>query len=79
MIALVGQDSLLAYAFENVLYHYVISVAADNVNLVQVGQIALHSIVRAPARVRAVSWVLPDEQLRAPTQALEATIVLMEE
>ena len=32
--------------------------------LVQVGQIALHGIVRAPARVRAVSWILPDHQLR---------------
>lgn len=66
VISLVGQDSLLAYTYENVLYHYVINVSSANVNLVQVGQIALHGIVRAPARVRAVSWILPDHQLRRP-------------
>ena len=64
MVALVGQDSLLVYTYENVLYHYVINASGANVTLVQVGQIALHSIVRAPARVRAVSWILPDHQLR---------------
>ncbi|KAL8688053.1 MAG: hypothetical protein Q9218_005942, partial [Villophora microphyllina] len=33
-------------------------------SLVQVGQLALNGIVRAPARVRAVTWILPDFQLR---------------
>ena len=69
MIALVGQDSLLAYTYENVLYHYLINASSADVTLVQVGQIALHGIVRAPARVRAVSWILPDHQLRMLVQA----------
>ena len=69
VIALVGQDTLLAYTYENVLYQYLINASSANVTLVQVGQIALHGIVRAPARVRAVSWILPDHQIRMLLQA----------
>ena len=64
VITLTGQDSLLAYTYDNVLYHYVVNASGTAVSLVQVGQIALHGIIRAPARVRAVSWILPDNQLR---------------
>lgn len=64
-----GEDSLLVYTYENVLYHYVINVSSNRVSLVQVGQITFHGIVRAPARVRAVSWVLPDTQLRKHSYA----------
>lgn len=64
VISLSGQDSLLVYTYDNILYHFVINVSGATVALVQVGQIALNGIVRAPARVRAVSWILPDHQLR---------------
>lgn len=64
VISLSGQDSLLVYTYENILYHFVIDVSSAAVTLVQVGQIALHGIVRAPARVRAVSWIIPEHQLR---------------
>jgi len=63
-ISLTGQDSLLVYTYQNILYHFVINASITAVTLVQVGQIALNGIVRAPARVRAVSWILPDHQLR---------------
>ena len=46
------------------LYHFIVNASSEAVTLVQVGQIALNGIVRAPARVRAVSWILPDHQLR---------------
>lgn len=72
VIALAGQDSLLVYTYENVLYHYVFNTNGANVSLVQVGQIALHGIVRAPARVRAVGWILPDHQLRKFVQICAA-------
>jgi len=62
-IARSGDDSLLVYTYENALYHYIISVLDGSVKLVQVGQIALHGIIRAPPRVRAVSWILPEDQL----------------
>ena len=64
LIAATGSDSLLVYTHENILYHYVISSSSDRIGLVQVGQIAFHGIIRAPTRVRAVSWVLPDDQMR---------------
>ena len=63
-MALTGSDSLLVYTYQNILYHFIINASLEVVNLIQVGQIALNGIVRAPARVRAVSWILPDHQLR---------------
>ena len=62
-----GEDSLLVYTHENILYHYVIAPSSNSVQIVQVGQIGLHGIVRAPARVRAVTWFVPDHQLRMNT------------
>ena len=59
-----GEDSLLVYTYENNLHHYIINFSNKSVKLVQVGQIALHGIIRAPPRVRALSWILPEEQLR---------------
>lgn len=58
-----GEDSLLVYTYDNVLYHYVINATQTRISLVQVGQIAFHGIVRAPTRVRSISWILPDNQL----------------
>ncbi|KAL9128023.1 MAG: hypothetical protein Q9217_003217 [Psora testacea] len=63
-MSLTGQDSLLVYTYQNILYHFVVNPSLDAVTLVQVGQIALNGIVRAPARVRAVSWILPAYQMR---------------
>lgn len=64
LIAASGEDSLLVYTYENHLYHYVINVAGAAVTLIQVGQIGLHGIIRAPPRVRALSWILPEDQIR---------------
>lgn len=59
-----GEDSLLVYTYENQLYHYIFAPWQDGVRLVQVGQIAFHGIVRSPARVRGLSWILPETQLQ---------------
>lgn len=67
LIAPSGEDSLLVYTYENILYHYIMSVSDATVNLIQVGQIALHGIIRAPTRVRALSWILPEDQIRQYT------------
>lgn len=61
-LATVGEDSLLVYTYENILFHYIFTPTASSVKLAQVGQIAFHGIIRAPPRVRAITWVLPDEQ-----------------
>ncbi|KAK8166845.1 RIC1-domain-containing protein [Phyllosticta citrichinensis] len=63
LVAPSGDDSLLVYTYENILYHYIIHVANSSVRIVRVGQIALHGIIRAPPRVRALSWILPEDQL----------------
>ena len=78
VISLTGQDSLLVYTYQNVLYHFVIDASSTDVTLVQVGQIALNGIVRAPARVRAVSWILPENQLREgdPSQDVACASVI---
>ena len=59
-----GEDSLLVYTYDNFLYHFIITVTNTSVRLVQVGQIGLHGIVRAPARVRAITWYIPEHQRR---------------
>lgn len=61
-IATSGEDSLLVYTYENILLHYVFLSSARSVKLALVGQIAFHGIIRAPPRVRAISWVLPEQQ-----------------
>ncbi|KAL1958583.1 hypothetical protein VTO42DRAFT_4180 [Malbranchea cinnamomea] len=73
-----GEDSLLVYTYDNILYHYVINISGTRISLVQVGQIAFHGIVRSPARVRAISWILPDDQLRDgdPSQDVAVASVL---
>ncbi|KAK5168400.1 WD40 repeat protein [Saxophila tyrrhenica] len=56
-------DSLLVYTYDNTLLHFIIVSTASSVKLVQVGQIGFHGIIRAPPRVRAISWILPAAQL----------------
>ncbi|PHH91564.1 hypothetical protein CDD83_11215 [Cordyceps sp. RAO-2017] len=63
LVATSGEDSLLVYTYENLLYHFIFTPWAESVRLVQVGQIAFHGIVRSPARVRGLSWILPESQL----------------
>lgn len=58
-----GEDSLLVYTYDNLLYHFIFATSPDTIRLVQVGQIAFHGIVRSPARVRGLSWILPESQL----------------
>ncbi|KAI9894298.1 MAG: hypothetical protein M1814_003054 [Vezdaea aestivalis] len=77
-----GNDSILAYTHDNVLYHYVISSGPEMLQLILVGQITFHGIVRAPARVRALSWILPDDQIRdgdpSKDVALAAVVFLVD-
>ncbi|KAI9801942.1 MAG: hypothetical protein M1825_002997 [Sarcosagium campestre] len=77
LIAPSGDDSLLVYTHDNVLCHYIITTAASSVHLVHVGQIELHGIIRSPARVRAVSWVVPDDQMQNgdPSQDVMVAVV----
>ncbi|KAJ5684678.1 uncharacterized protein N7477_001023 [Penicillium maclennaniae] len=74
-----GEDSLLVYTYDNILYHYVINSTQPQITLVPVGQIAFNGIVRAPTRVRAISWVLPEEQMRNgdPSQDVKVASVLL--
>lgn len=78
LIAPSGEDSLLVYTYDNLLYHYIFTAASGSIKLVQVGQIAFHGIVRSPARVRGLSWVLPDDQLLEgdPSQDVAVATVL---
>jgi len=73
-----GEDSLLVYTYENVLYHFILNITNKGAQLLQVGQIAFHGVVRAPSRVRSVSWVLPEHQLRNgdPSRDVEHAAVL---
>ncbi|KAK3394549.1 RIC1-domain-containing protein [Podospora didyma] len=58
-----GEDSLLVYTYDNLLHHFVFAPSSGSIRLIQVGHIAFHGIVRSPARVRGLSWILPESQL----------------
>ncbi|KAL6239768.1 hypothetical protein BDW75DRAFT_66747 [Aspergillus navahoensis] len=74
-----GEDSLLVYTYENILYHFIINSTQSRITLAPVGQIAFNGIVRAPTRVRSISWVLPEEQLRNgdPSHDVKVASVLL--
>ena len=74
----VGEDSVLIYTQENLLYHFIITTSNSEVRLVQVGQIGLHGIVRAPTRVRAVTWSIPDYQLGKTMNNLLDNFILIQ-
>ncbi|KIW06728.1 uncharacterized protein PV09_02422 [Verruconis gallopava] len=78
IIAPSGSDSLLVYTYSNLLLHYIITANNSSVKLLQVGQIALNGIIRAPPRVRALSWILPEEQLENgdPSQDVALATIL---
>lgn len=59
-----GDDGVLVYTYDNILDHYLIDIRQTKPQLVKVGQITLSGIIRSPPRVRAVSWIVPDQQLR---------------
>ncbi|GAB7325253.1 hypothetical protein MBLNU13_g09317t1 [Cladosporium sp. NU13] len=73
-----GSDSLLVYTYDNILLHYIIAPSSSSLRLVQVGQIGFHGIIRAPPRVRAISWLLPEEQIEHgdPSQDVATASVL---
>ncbi|KAJ5113654.1 hypothetical protein N7456_002188 [Penicillium angulare] len=74
-----GEDSILVYTYDNILYHYIINATQPQITIVPVGQIAFNGIVRAPTRVRSISWVLPEEQMRNgdPSQDVKVASVIL--
>ena len=63
-------DSLLVYCAENMLYHFLVVPAVESggyqspPRLVQFGQISFRGIIHSPTRIRAMSWILPEEYSR---------------
>ena len=78
LVTATGEDSVLVYTHDNLLYHYMFVPVGGTARLVQVGQIAFHGIVRSPARVRGLSWILPEQQLTEgdPSQDVAVASVL---
>lgn len=78
LVTSTGEDSLLVYTYDNLLYHYIFAPMSGAIKLIEVGHIAFHGIVRSPARVRGLSWILPDHQLHEgdPTQDVAHASVL---
>ncbi|RKF57907.1 RAB6A-GEF complex partner protein 1 [Golovinomyces cichoracearum] len=75
-----GDDSLLVYTYDNILYHYIFTQLSGELRIVQVGQIAFHGIVRSPARVRGLSWILPEDESFYDDPSLEvacATVLFL--
>lgn len=68
-----GDDGVLAYTYDNTLDHYIVDKKQPTPQLLKVGQITLSGVIRSPSRVRAVSWVVPDQQIRKGSRWLTLT------
>lgn len=67
-------DSVLVYTHDNLLHHFILTPVSGSVRLIQVGQIAFHGIVRSPARVRGLSWILPERHLAEGDPSQDVTV-----
>lgn len=74
LITSTEEDSVLVYTHDNLLYHFMFVSIGGTVRLAQVGQIAFHGIVRSPARVRGLSWILPEQQLTEGDPSQDVTV-----
>lgn len=74
LITTTEEDSVLVYTHDNVLYHFTFVAMGGTVRLAQVGQIAFHGIIRSPARVRGLSWILPEQQLTEGDPSQDVTV-----
>ncbi|WFD08571.1 WD40 repeat protein [Malassezia vespertilionis] len=54
--------SLLVYTTDNTLYHYLVTPTKEHIRLKLAGSISFDGIVGEPARVRAMSWMIPPTQ-----------------
>ncbi|PKS07873.1 hypothetical protein jhhlp_006481 [Lomentospora prolificans] len=68
------EDSVLVYTQDNLLHHFILTPVAGSIHLVQVGQIAFHGIVRSPARVRGLTWILPEQHLAEGDPSQDVTV-----
>ncbi len=57
-------NSLLVYTADNTFYHFLIDLSQDRVRLRLCGSITFEGVVGEPARVRGMSWMIPESQQR---------------
>lgn len=70
--------SLLLYLADNTLVHYNIATTREHVRLILCGSISFEGIIGEPSRVRAFSWLLPDQSEPLGTDDLTiATLVFL--
>lgn len=57
-------NSLLVYTADNTFYHFLIDLSQDRIRLRLCGSITFEGVVGEPARVRGMSWMIPESQQR---------------
>ncbi|SPO24728.1 uncharacterized protein UTRI_01699_B [Ustilago trichophora] len=57
-------NSLLVYTADNTFYHFLIDLSQDRIRLRLCGSITFDGVVGEPARVRGMSWMIPESQQR---------------
>jgi len=61
-------NSLLVYAADNSLSHYLITPTDDSIKLHLCGSITFDGIIVSPSAVRMLSWMIPPAQKRKTTE-----------
>ena len=62
VVTAIFDTSVLVYTAGNVLYHYLVVPMHNRIRLDLCGSISFDGVIGEPARVRALSWMLPPEQ-----------------
>jgi hypothetical protein len=73
-------NSLLVYTADSMLYHFVILPTRDSIRIQLCGSMSFRGLVTVPARVRALSWMIPEAQKRLGDPAddlIVATIIFL--
>lgn len=73
-------NSLLVYTADSMLYHFVILPTRDSIRIQLCGSMSFKGLITVPARVRALSWMIPEAQKRLGDPAddlIVATIIFL--
>lgn len=80
IVTAIFDTSVLVYTAGNVLFHYLVVPTRERIRLELCGSISFDGVIGEPARVRALSWMVPPEQQQhgEPAQDLaHASIIFL--
>ncbi|WFD34216.1 WD40 repeat protein [Malassezia cuniculi] len=73
VVTAIFDTSVLVYTAGNILFHFLVVPTRDRIRLELCGSISFDGVIGEPARVRALSWMVPPEQQQNGDPAQDLT------